>query len=90
MFLELICWDSLDSQQNIVLERPSNTRESASGQSLLYGSMGCAGFLWLWLITCCDTGAQNPSLVVSGFFILSYSTLDLLKNTFDRIKISCF
>jgi len=38
----------------------------------------------------CDTGAQNPSLVVLGFLILSDSTLHLLQNTFYRIKISCF
>jgi len=38
----------------------------------------------------CDTGAQNPSLVVFGFFILSYSTLHLLQNTFYSIEISCF
>jgi len=39
----------------------------------------------------CDTGAQNPSLVVFGFFIQSYSTLHhLLQNTSYRIKLSCF
>jgi len=38
----------------------------------------------------CDTGAQNPSLVIFGYFIESYSTLHLLQNTFYSIKISCF
>src|SRR6218665_874371 len=38
----------------------------------------------------CDTGAQNPSLVDFGFFIESYSTLHLLRDTFYRIKISRF
>jgi len=37
-----------------------------------------------------DTGAQNPSYFVFGFFIQSYSTLHLLQNTFYRIKIFCF
>ena len=34
--------------------------------------------------------AKNPSLVVFGFSIQSYSTLHLLQNLFCRIKISCF
>ena len=35
----------------------------------------------------CDTGAQNPSIVVFGlFFIESYSTLHLLQNTFTVSK----
>jgi len=38
----------------------------------------------------CDTGVQNPSFVVFGVFIYSYSTLLLFQNTFYRIKISCF
>jgi len=45
---------------------------------------------FLWVLSICDTGAQNPSLVGFGFLILSYSTLHLLQNTFYRIKISCF
>jgi len=36
-----------------------------------------------------NTGAQNPSFVVFGFFIESYSTLHLLQHTFYSIKISC-
>jgi len=32
----------------------------------------------------CDAEAQNPSLVVFGFFIESYSTLHLLQNTFSE------
>jgi len=42
------------------------------------------------ILMICDTGGQNPSLVVFGFFTQSYSTLHLLQNTFYRIKISCF
>ena len=41
-------------------------------------------------IDICDTRAQNPSLVVFGFLIQSYSTLHLLQNTFYRVKISHF
>jgi len=35
-------------------------------------------------------GAQNPSFVVFGFFIESYSTLHLLQNTCFRMKMSYF
>jgi len=41
----------------------------------------CQKFKWSYLTVCiniCDTWAQNPSFVVSSFFIESYSTLPLL------------
>jgi len=38
----------------------------------------------------CDTGAQNPLLVVFDFFYSTISYTASASNAFYRIKISCF